>query len=165
MIEWEVEVWPSGWRRTTRNRVGSNVSEVRILSLPPGSKNDPTGLFLFLQETRIRAQVRMERSDIPSSSRFRQEVKNDPWGLFLFHLKRGFEPRFAWSEVTSPHPFASRRYEKNDPWGLFLFLKNEEYSYSSFQIAWDYSLPLPVKTAPKVLRRILISDAILQWSM
>ena len=39
MIEWEVEAWPSGWRRTTRNRVDSNVSEVRILSLPPEISN------------------------------------------------------------------------------------------------------------------------------
>ena len=29
----------------------------------------------------------------------------------------------------------------------------------------DYSLPLPVKTVARVLRRILISLAILQWSI
>ncbi len=45
VVELKVEAWPSGWRRTTRNRVGSNVSEVRILSLPPERKNDPKGLF------------------------------------------------------------------------------------------------------------------------
>ena len=55
-------------------------------------------------------------------------------GYFLFHLKRGFEPRFAWSEATFPHPLASRRYEKMTREGYFCFLKNEEYSYSSFQI-------------------------------
>ena len=59
-------------------------------------------------ETRIRAQVRMERSDIPSSSRFRQEVKKDPQGYFLFLRRRNEDsspriPLSRYSEIKLSH--------------------------------------------------------------
>ena len=48
-------------------------------------KKTRKGIFYFFEEeTRIRAQVRMERSDIPSPSRFRQEVKKTRKGIFYF---------------------------------------------------------------------------------
>ena len=70
-------------------------------------KKTRKGIFYFFEEeTRIRAQVRMERSDIPSSSRFRQEVKMTREGYFLFLENADSRPRIPlsrYSEIKLSH--------------------------------------------------------------
>ena len=66
----------------------------------------------------------MERSDIPSSSRFRQEVKKDPQGYFLF-LRRRNEDSSPGSHGAKRHPFILSLPEDIKKWPEVFFVSRK----------------------------------------
>ena len=79
-------------------------------------------------------------------------------------MVEGARLEIVWAEMS--RRFESSRFRQDKAAGRVVFLMYIlfEQEYVTREKV-GYSLPLPVKTMAKVLRRILISLATLQWSM
>ena len=79
-------------------------------------------------------------------------------------MVEGARLEIVWAEMS--RRFESSRFRQDKAAGRVVFLIVYTFWTGIATIEEvSYSLPLPVKTMAKVLRRILISLATLQWSM
>ena len=80
-------------------------------------------------------------------------------------MVEGARLEIVWAEMS--RRFESSRFRQDKAAGRVVFFDCVYFFEQKYATREEvgYSLPLPVKTMAKVLRRILISLATLQWSM